>query len=817
MAVEPKQTLLDKPQAVPGVPPDAPGAVAGGGGLISALKSLVPAIGGAVTPGAGAGAPAVDQDAAPAAPEEPEAAPVGPDAAPEPPAEEQAEEQAPEAQGVQPDPKADGSRLVKYGGMVFRVGAGDGPEDIRRKVIDYLKTPAGHANIDTNGEAPFFVRAMVGGAHTPEDKLATLRKHYPDAQPFEVENGEQNFIFTSRETGKPTLFDKPGFTPGDVAPYTRPVFVAAGAALGGAAALPVGGPIGSALAGGYAGATTGVAYDLLARLFGGVQDTRSGLKRAAGTVEELLALASGERAGQLVGKYVIPPVARKGKEIVQRALVGGAAAQQRATELLKQFKELGIPPTGGMLSPRVAGIEEAVSKTSSKADEVLRKNAEETIKYVGEAARSAAAKIGAPRTQQKIGKVIKDAGEGARDRFLAKQKVLEEKLTEAIGNDAIIKIPSVKALRFQFAKKIKKPRMVQEPFIDADLLIKRRPPTIDPTDTTQSMPKSLAPVYRGMLTEMKRLESDAARWGGVPYWGIRDFRSYVGQRLAAAKIGSKKEAHYKMIYKALSDDIEAHVDKIGGAVTKQWRETNAFTRDWHTGAEAFLKKYKKLNPEDAWDKLISSGRKGGTTLGKLRNEFTKEEWKDISATVVQKMGYKKWGNEGDNVFSAKTYAANYRSIADEAKEELFDNAAPGLREAMDKLMAGMDEIANSAALEGLANPARTMFSLNAGGVLGLMSDSAFAVARNTVGRLLPGKQIAKLMTNPKFVEWLATPIAKKASKRQISEHVGRLYAVAEAAPEIREEVQAYLAALAGEDGGQDEGQDDATTAPMAMP
>jgi hypothetical protein len=57
-------------------------------------------------------------------------------------------------------------------------------------------------SIDTTRGAPVQVRAAVGAAVKPEDRLSTIRQFYPDAQP----EGTDNFTFTDPGTKRPTLY-----------------------------------------------------------------------------------------------------------------------------------------------------------------------------------------------------------------------------------------------------------------------------------------------------------------------------------------------------------------------------------------------------------------------------------------------------------------------------------------------------------------------------------------------------------------------------------------------------------------------------------
>src|SRR5262245_36473335 len=88
--------------------------------------------------------------------------------------------------------------------------------------------------LDKRSGANASARRDVGGAITPMDKLATLRRYYPDAQPY----GDDNFVFTDPSTGRPTLYNPPGLDPGDIPSLTPEAFEFTGGTVGALAAGP---------------------------------------------------------------------------------------------------------------------------------------------------------------------------------------------------------------------------------------------------------------------------------------------------------------------------------------------------------------------------------------------------------------------------------------------------------------------------------------------------------------------------------------------------------------------------------------------------
>ena len=79
------------------------------------------------------------------------------------------------------------------------------------EVLDTLDILDAGRSIDEQTGAPQNVRAAVGGAQTEADRLATIRRFYPDAQPF----GDDNFVFTDPRTGRRALYNPPGLDLGD--------------------------------------------------------------------------------------------------------------------------------------------------------------------------------------------------------------------------------------------------------------------------------------------------------------------------------------------------------------------------------------------------------------------------------------------------------------------------------------------------------------------------------------------------------------------------------------------------------------------------
>ena len=107
----------------------------------------------------------------------------------------------------------------------FQAADAAGDTKAAQALADYIRSlqiPApSEKQIEMTTGAPLGVRAAVGSSTTMQDKLATLKQYFPDAQPYD----KDNFIYTDPKTGRatlmnernPVLFGVPLPTMGDIA------------------------------------------------------------------------------------------------------------------------------------------------------------------------------------------------------------------------------------------------------------------------------------------------------------------------------------------------------------------------------------------------------------------------------------------------------------------------------------------------------------------------------------------------------------------------------------------------------------------------
>lgn len=173
-------------------------------------------------------------------------------------------------------------------------------------------TGAGTPMYDKIG-APVSVRMKVGSARSAEDKLATLKKMYPDARRL----GDDNFVYTD-ENGRTVKYNddrwtvNPASVIGDIAEHARILPEMGGAAVGGALGIPGGLP-GIMLGAGLGGAGASKLYDALS----GAEDTRSTWEKikSFGADAAFNSLTGPLPTARTPGQATISSIARAGDEL----------------------------------------------------------------------------------------------------------------------------------------------------------------------------------------------------------------------------------------------------------------------------------------------------------------------------------------------------------------------------------------------------------------------------------------------------------------------------------------------------------------------
>lgn len=668
--------------------------------------------------------------------------------------------------------------------------------------VDRPPPPAGFVPVppvDRRTGAPPYVREAVGSAPA-QDRLATLRRFYPDAQP----EGSDNFVYTDPKSGDRVLYNEQnpsilwGFastpTVGDIASIAREGMIGVGSTLGAVAGAFAGG-VGAPVGAGMGAATTARLYDLL-RGVRGLPDTRDLGQTMAETGTDFAGAAVGQRVGE-----VLPGAVRKGLTVAKNRVAGTTPAETQAA-----FQTLGITPTAGQVSGGrvLQGTEAALTKIPTSAGRMQSAFGQQLDDF-GNALTSLADDYGGAPSTQQAGRVVMgrpqsamgDATgvQGFRDRFTRRSDALYDRLRELIPPETPIKINNVKSTLSKQANEY--------------------------ADTPEILPMLENPALRGYLDKLlnasksyiQRTQGDeaAAQFdaglldGVLPYKAISGIRSMIGRDLSEPRlVNDIPRSELMAVYKSLSRDLEAGAAAAGPDALQAFQRANTYYTAGLSRMDGILNKIaREADPTDVF-RMVEKGTP--RDLWQLRRSLQPEEWDAVAGQVLRRMGVASSGQQGmEEVFSPAKFMTELSELGKKNTLEplLRGTRYAGLTNRLDALGVVAAAIKDTTSMGNPSGTAGQSFYIRAlteplafvgqgvgAGAAG--SELGMSAAGSAAFATMTPYAAARLMTFPPFVNWLAQGTKVASAPNSITAHLGRLVGIAEASdPETRQAIQEY--------------------------
>lgn len=608
--------------------------------------------------------------------------------------------------------------------------------------------------------APAPVRGVVGNA-PPQDRLANLRRFYPDAEPYDGDN----FVFTDPGTGLRTLYNPKGIDSGDFASVTREGAEFIGGAVGAVAGAPVATPYGSVVGAGLGAEIAGQGVDALMRGTQGMIDTRSGgqigLDATVGVGVNAVGQAGGMAAENLM----------KGTFAGLRNLT----STRPPDALVRGFKEVGAEPTPAMVAGgTVQGLESAMSKMPGAADLFGGRYQSVLDSVSGEANRIVNRLAEAP-SAMRAGAAVQTGAKEFLSRTGTRFEAMQEKFFDGLPGGTLIPTMNTRRTLSELTDKYRGDTELNDLFADPFL---RRV-----ADTVGSRQGLSVDTFRQLRRDVAQLKD-------------------VGALRA-----DEKTAAMKQLYGALSEDLNVAAEAAGPEVAKQFRRMNqmysAAMRRWEQILEPLAK---QGIPERVYTAVLSGGREGASKVWRVRRSLTDDQWREVAAETARRLGQARPGQQNavGDAFSPETFLTNFHKLDGATRFALFGgNNMRGALDGLEKLTYLTGALKDGKAFKNYSNTATQLpyFYLlygvlggAAGAASGDMQQGAQGVLGGA-GLLLGGRTAAKLFLSRPFVNWLAQAPAAAARPSGVSAHLGRLYGIAQAEPEIREEIYQYARAL----------------------
>jgi hypothetical protein len=449
-------------------------------------------------------------------------------------------------------------------------------------------------------------------------------------------------------------------------------------------------------------------------------------------------------------------------------------ARGEVNPTMKAAQEAGVElPLAGDATGR-AGIQKAQTalRDAPGSSGIIREAEDRTVNSFDAAMERETAKLGAT-SKEGAGSVIQGGLEGARERFQANSNFLYDRLYAVVPKTTPVRLDNTKAVLDEVASEMP----------DAEEWAKT------------------------LMSQTFAKQRDALSGKETVNWQtIRRARTEIGKKLTDPTfLTDETRANWKRLYGALSDDLRGAAESAGAL--NEFEVANSFYAQGVAKLEAAAKGLtaKGITPETVFNVAMGEARSGGTRLAQLREALAPEEWDVLAGTALREMGMQTPGAAGAvRQFSPATFLTNWNRMSASAKFQLFGGKRyTELRHNLNNLAEVADAIKSTARnannsrtagtsafmqmLQGVTGSLGGVGGFVSGGTPGAMVGAVGGVA----GPMITANLSARLLTNPAFVKWLATPVGAAEMPKALR----RLAVVANAnTTENREDIKAFLSA-----------------------
>jgi hypothetical protein len=481
----------------------------------------------------------------------------------------------------------------------------------------------------------------------------------------------------------------------------------------------------------------------------------------------------GQMAAAMAGGMLPSAGTALAQEATRRLYRGGEAGRIATADNLKAFETADIVPSAGQATgARVPQYIEGLAGKIPGGAGVLAAKGRDTAEKMGQAVTSRADALAPGASPERAGRTIETGIQGFVQRFKETKNALYDKLDDFIPQTKRIDVANTRKALVELNADIPGAPNLSELFKNAK--IKNIQGALEADVNTKGSfgnPKT--------LREADLLKT-AAEAETLPYEAIKKLRTLVGDQIENFNLTSDvPRSKWKALYGALSQDLEGAAGAAGKDAKQAFSRANAFTKAGHERIDGFLNRVaRKDAPEDAFKAVTSGLDDGGTALAATMRSIKPEERKAVTAAFVKRMGQARPGSQNDTgeVFSVETFLTNWNKVSPQAKAQLFGLHSGTMRRDLEQIAKAANAVREGSRV--LSNPSGTG-QVVVGASLG--SGAATALASGNVGTaaaLLAPLPLAygsaKLMTNPRFVRWLAksTELSPAALPAQLNALTG---------------------------------------------
>jgi hypothetical protein len=445
-----------------------------------------------------------------------------------------------------------------------------------------------------------------------------------------------------------------------------------------------------------------------------------------------------------------------------KRLVSGGASPQQIEQVVADFERLGTTPTVGQATGRRAqSVEQMLSNYPGGAGRIAQFGEQQQAAIGGKVEQIAEGLSRATPTT--AGKAIERGAESFRESTIgfgkgSKASKLYEEADKFIGKNHTVAPNNTMA----FLEEITTP--------------------IPGLERTSRSTMITSPEMQSIADDLMADMSNLAQQGkqGFSYEGMKALRSRIGNAIGSSLFNPNVDtAQLRRMYGLLSQDIAESLAGNPKALSSLKRADLFYNKAMQRMDEVAKVVDKNGGGEVIFNALVSGVKDGATRLTSVMRSLPLEAKKDVTAAVIRRMGTAKEGKGASDIFadqfSTETFLTNYNKLSKEAKMALFGQAQYGktffadmdavakaarnLRES-GKYLMNTSGTARQSQFTSLFNSIAAIPGIIFGGAAYGATESAAAGAITAgaaaVGSAGIANLSARLMTNPKFVRWLAT-------------------------------------------------------------
>lgn len=253
--------------------------------------------------------------------------------------------------------------------------------------------------------------------------------------------------------------------------------------------------------------------------------------------------------------------------------------------------------------------------------------------------------------------------------------------------------------------------------------------------------------------------------GKVPIKAVQRLRTLVGENLEnQIFMSTVPRSRWKSVYAALSNDLETAIRDSGDEkAMREFVHAQTYYRNGMRHLERIAPVIDRFTngggAEGVYTAAVSGLKDGATTLRAVLSALPKDSQKFLVASFVRRMGTAAANDQNtvSSVFSPERYLTAYANLAPEAKRALFERFGQKWQQDMDKISWVAGKLRERG--QEFHTPEAVVQQSLGAGKLNQIIISALTFApkafMTTLGGIVAPYGMARWMTNPKFVEFLA--------------------------------------------------------------